>query len=172
MDKPLSNKDIVSALGVGSEPITYSQLKTYGTIEELLPNVGDFKVILIRDQPSSGHWVSITRHAEEGYYYFNSFGESYNEDLYLVPSLIRKMLGSYDNTLNEMLKGKKVEYNKVKFQQNKSAVCGRWVVLFTIMTTKMLYSMKDFVKFIKDKKKESGYKLYDELVLHLTNNIR
>jgi hypothetical protein len=170
MDKPLSNSDIVSALGPGSEPITYSQLKSYSFIEELLPNIGSFKVILIRDQPSSGHWVVIVRHAEEGYYYFNSFGESYNQDLYLVPTMIRKMLGSYDNTLNELLKDKKVEYNKVKFQQDKSAVCGRWVVLFTIMTTKMLYSLKDFISFIKEKKK--GYKKYDDLVLHLTSNIR
>jgi hypothetical protein len=171
MDKPLSNHDIVASLGVGSEPITYSQLKTYGSIEELLPNVNSFKIILIRDKPTSGHWVSITRHAE-GYYYFNSFGESYNQDLYLVPAMIRKMLGSYDNTLNELLRGKKVEYNKVKFQQNKSDVCGRWVILFTIMTTQMMYSLKDFVSFIKEKKKEQGYKTYDQLVLHLTSNIR
>lgn len=170
MDKPLSNKDIVSALGVGSEPITYSQLKSYSFIEELLPNVGDFKIILIRDQPSSGHWVVIVRKSEDLYYYFNSFGESYNQDLYLVPAMIRKMLGSYDNTLNELLRDKKVEYSKVKFQQNSSAVCGRWVVLFTVMTTQMLYSMKDFISFIKEKKK--GFKKYDDLVLNLTSNIR
>ena len=140
MDKPLSNTDITTALGSMGEPITYSQLKSYSFIEELLPSVGSFKVILIRDQPSSGHWVALVRHAENSYFYFNSYGESYN--------------------------------NNVKCQQNSSAACGRWVVLFIIMTTKMLYTMPDFISFIKEKKRELHYKKYDELVLHLTSNIR
>jgi hypothetical protein len=172
MDKPLSNTDMVTALGSNGEPITYSQLKSYSFIEELLPNIGSFKVILIRDQPSSGHWVALVRHAENSYFYFNSYGESYNQDLYLVPAMVRKMLGNYDNTLKELLRDKKVAYNNVKFQQNSSAVCGRWVVLFVIMTTKMLYTMPEFIHFIKEKKKELDYKKYDELVLHLTSNIR
>ena len=76
MNQPLSNHQLESALGSGTKTITYSELRNYSFIEELLPNVGDFKIILIRDQPSSGHWVVIVRKSEDLYYYFNSFGES------------------------------------------------------------------------------------------------
>ena len=82
------------------------------------------------------------------------------------------MLGSYDNFLNDLLKGKKVEYMNKKFQQNYSATCGRWCVLFIIMTTKLMYSMNEFIKFIRDKKKELGMKSYDDLVLKLTDTIK
>ena len=82
------------------------------------------------------------------------------------------MLGSYDNYLNDLLKSKKVEYNKKKFQSNYSDVCGRWCVLNIIMITKMLFSLNDFIKFIETKKKELDYSSYDELVLKLTENIK
>ncbi len=172
MEEPLSNFQLQSALGDGTKTIVYAQLHKYKTIEELLPNVGDFQIILIRDNPKSGHWVVIERKSPELYYYFNSFGESYNQDLYLISSSIRKMLGSYDNYLNELLKGKKVEYMNKKLQQEHSAVCGRWCVLFIIMTTKLMYSMKEFINFIRDKKKELGLKTYDDLVLKLTETIK
>jgi|TARA_B110000285_G_scaffold150970_1_gene168519 hypothetical protein len=172
MNSPLSNHQLESALGVGTKTITYSELRNYATIEELLPKIHDFKIILIRDRPSSGHWVNIIRTGQDNYVYFNSFGQSYNQDLYLVSSTIRKMLGSYDNYLNDLLKGKNVEYNKKKFQSNYSDVCGRWVVLNIIMITKMLFSLNDFIKFIETKKKELDYSSYDELVLKLTENIK
>ena len=172
MDEPLSNFQLESALGRGTKTIVYADLRKYSTIEELLPKIGDFQIILLRDNPSSGHWVCIERKAEDLYYYFNSFGESYNQDLYLISSSIRKMLGSYDNYLNELLKGKKVEYMNKKLQQNMSAVCGRWTILFIIMTTKLFYTMKEFIKFIQDKKKELQLKSYDELVLKLTDTIK
>jgi len=58
-----------------------------------------------------------------------------------------------------------------KFQQNYSATCGRWCVLFIIMTTKLMYSMKEFINFIREKKKELQMKSYDDLVLKLTETI-
>jgi len=171
MDEPLSNFQLESALGQGTKTIVYAQLRKYNTIEELLPNVGDFQIILIRDNPKSGHWVVIERKSQDLYYYFNSFGESYNQDLYLISSSIRKILGSYDNYLNDLLKGKKVEYMRKKLQQDYSAVCGRWTILFIIMTTKLMYSMKEFINFIREKKKELQMKSYDDLVLKLTETI-
>jgi len=171
MEEPLSNFQLQSALGDGTKTIVYAQLRNYNSIEELLPNVGDFQIILIRDNPKSGHWVVIERKSQDLYYYFNSFGESYNQDLYLISSSIRKILGSYDNYLNDLLKGKKVEYMNKKFQQNYSATCGRWCVLFIIMTTKLMYNMKEFINFIREKKKELQMKSYDDLVLKLTETI-
>jgi len=171
MDEPLSNFQLQSALGDGTKTIVYADLHKYNTIEELLPEVGSFQIILLRDNPKSGHWVVIERKSQDLYYYFNSFGESYNQDLYLISSSIRKMLGSYDNYLNDLLKGKKVEYMNKKFQQNYSATCGRWCVLFIIMTTKLMYSMKEFINFIREKKKELQMKSYDDLVLKLTETI-
>lgn len=167
MNKPLSNFQIESILGAGSLPITYSQLNNYNNIEELLPSNNSFKIILLRDSPNSGHWVCITKNNDK-YNYFNSFGDSFNQDLYLIPSTIRKILGSYNNKLNELLKNKDVEYNKIKFQRNSSAVCGRYVVLFIIINCFMGYSLKQFNDFLINTKKKHNASNYDELVLILT----
>ena len=168
MNDALSNFQIESLLGVGSLPLVYKDLRKYSTIEELLPTNNSFKIILLNDTANSGHWVCITRNGDK-YNYFNSYGESYNQDLYIIPSTIRKILGSYDNYLNDLLKEKKVVYNKVKFQHDKSAVCGRYVVLFILMNTKMGYTMKQFIDYLKEQKKETG-KAYDELILFLTKS--
>jgi hypothetical protein len=172
MNEPLSNFQLESALGQGTRTITYSDLRNYKTIEELLPEINSFKIILLRDKPKSGHWVNIIRTGEQEYVYFNSFGLSFNKDLYLISAMIRKMLGSYDNYLNELLKDKKVEYNNKKFQSDYSDVCGRWCVLNIVMITKMLFTLKDFIKFIETKKKELGFNSYDQLVLKLTENLK
>lgn len=168
MNDALSNFQIETLLGAGSLPIVYKDLRKYATIEELLPTDNSFKIILLNDSQNSGHWVCLTRNGDK-YNYFNSYGESYNQDLYIIPSTIRKILGSYDNYLNDLLKEKKVVYNKVKFQHDKSAVCGRYVVLFIIMNTKMGYSLKQFIDYLKEQKKETG-KAYDELILFLTKS--
>jgi hypothetical protein len=168
MNDALSNFQIESLLGKGSIPIVYKELRKYSTIEDLLPNDGSFKIILLNDSPNSGHWVCITRN-KDTYNYFNSYGQSFNQDLYVIPATIRRILGSYDNYLNDLLKDKKVVYNKVKLQHDKSAVCGRYVVLFIIMNTKMGYSMNQFINYLKEHKKETG-EPYDKLILVLTQS--
>jgi len=166
--KALSNFQLEAILGTGSLPIMYQDLHKYNTIEELLPEDNSFKIVLLNDRPYSGHWVCVTRNADK-YNYFNSYGKSYNQDLYLIPSTIRKILGNYDNYLNDLLKDKNVVYNKLKLQNDKSEICGRYVALFIVMNTKLGYSMKEFLDYLKKHKKEQNVS-FDDLIMILTQS--
>jgi hypothetical protein len=105
------------------------------------------------------------------YYYFNSYGQSYNKDLYLIPRMIRKILGQNENYLNELLQNKNVEYSKTKFQHDNSAVCGRYCCFFIDYCMNLKHTLKDCIKFLKDKKKELGLS-YDATIIVLTNRVK
>ena len=81
MDSPLSDGDINNVLGKFT-PMLYSDLKNYSFIEELLKKDYDWRVILLETKQNNGHWVCIMRVANDKYIYFNSYGDSYNKDLY------------------------------------------------------------------------------------------
>jgi hypothetical protein len=150
---PLSNEKVQSALGVDTKIIKYSDLKDYETIKDLLPNVNDFVVILLEDDLNHGHWTALI-HSKDGYYYFNSYGEKYDDDLSIIPRCIRRILGQDRKEITRLLDGGNCQWNAHKFQANKSQCCGRYVVLACTMITKMLYTPKDFEQFLLDKSKE------------------
>ena len=170
MDVPLSDDDLQRALGIRSDVIVkYSELKDYSTLEDLIGNVGNFRIILIEDKYNSGHWVAIARGTTH-YYFFNSYGVKPDGDWKWVPRMTRLILGEGTNELTRLLKDVPHEYNKMKLQGSKSQTCGRWCVLFCILCGKMLYSMTEFNTYLKDRKKESPKKSYDQLILELTSN--
>ena len=61
---PMSAADLERYFGTGieSEVMTYSQLVNYRTIDELLPNPIDFRIILVEQMRNKGHWVLILKH--------------------------------------------------------------------------------------------------------------
>jgi hypothetical protein len=170
MDYALSDGDINAVLGE-FKPILYSELVNYNSIEDLLRNDYDWRIILIETKQNSGHWTCIMR-VPNKYYYFNSYGQSYNKDLYLIPKMVRKILGQSDNYLNELLRDKNVEYNAYKLQGDTSAVCGRYVMFVIDYICNHHNSLQDTIKFIKNKKKELGLKSYDETIIALTNKVK
>jgi hypothetical protein len=171
MDSPLSDGDINNVLGKFT-PMLYSDLKNYSFIEELLKKDYDWRVILLETKQNNGHWVCIMRVPNDKYIYFNSYGDSYNKDLYLIPRVLRKILGQNENYLNNLLKDKDVEYSKTKFQGDKSAVCGRYVVFFIDFICNLKHSLGYTIKFLKDTKKKLGLKTYDETIIQLTNKVK
>tara|TARA_R110002153_G_scaffold84326_3_gene211208 strand:- start:888 stop:1439 length:552 start_codon:yes stop_codon:yes gene_type:complete len=170
MDSPLSDGDIQSVLGK-FKPIAYSDLKNYNTIEELLPNDYDWRIILLETSQNSGHWVCIMR-VPDKYVYFNSYGDSFNKDLYLIPRMIRKILGQNENYLNNLLRGKVVEFSSIKFQGDKSSVCGRYCLFFIDYICNLHHSLKDAISFLKSQKKDLKLKSYDETIIALTNHVK
>jgi hypothetical protein len=171
MNNPLSDDDITSVLGK-FKPMLYSDLKNYSFIEELLPKDYDWRIILLETKQNAGHWVCLMRKSADDYYYVNSYGDSYNKDLYLIPRMVRKILGQNENYLNELLKVKNVEYSKTKFQGNTSAVCGRYCMFFIDYCMNMKNTLKEAISFLKSKKRELGFKSYDETILALTNRVK
>jgi hypothetical protein len=162
--EPLSDAKVKSALGPGTRILKYSELKGYDSIGQLLPNINDFIILLLEDQPNSGHWTTLCK-LHEGYYYMNSYGQKYDTDLSIIPLCVRKILGEDKREITRLLDGHPCGWNKIKLQGATSQVCGRWVVLFLTMTTKMGYSPAEFFEFIANHSKM--FKNDDTLVAKL-----
>jgi len=147
---PLSDNLVKQALGPDTRILKYSELKGYESIGELLPNINDFIILLLEDQPNSGHWTTLCK-LHEGYYYMNSYGQKYDTDINIIPLCIRKILGEDKREITRLLDGHPCGFSKIKLQGATSQCCGRWCVLFLTMTTKMGYSPAEFFEFVKDK---------------------
>lgn len=150
--------------------IKYSELANYKSIEELLPNDKSYKIILIEQNYNSGHWTCLLRYGNT-IEWFDSYGLPVDGELKFINSVKRRLLGEGRKTLTELLskvKDKNIVYNKVKLQKlcNKSATCGRWVILRILMMKNFFYNLKEFQDFIKKYKKEIGFKDADELVAY------
>jgi len=170
MDYALSDGDIAKVLGE-FKPMLYSELEPYKNIEELLPNDYDWRIILLETKQYSGHWTCLMRKNIDLYYYFNSYGDSFNKDLLLIPKMIRKILGQNDNYLHNLLKHKSVEYNSVKLQGKMSAVCGRYCMFVVDYTCNLKHTLKDAIDFIKQQKNKLKLNTYDETIIALTNKV-
>ncbi len=161
MDTPLSNGDIAKMLNINvSDIIPYANLSLYNSISDLLPNTYSFKIILLREKENRGHWVVLIRQKNK-YYYFNSYGEKYDMDMNTISRLARKILGQDEPKIQNLLGGKKIDYNKIKFQNNISNTCGRYCVY---MVQKCIYDKIPFDKVIKNLQRE-GKPTPDEYIL-------
>ena len=163
---PLSDGMVRQALGPDTKIIKYSELKQYNNIRDIIPNVNDFFICLLEEEPSSGHWTCCMN-LKDGMYYFNSYGKKYDTDLSVIPMCIRRILGQDKREFARLLDGELMDWNKTNFQGDKSMVCGRYCCLVITMCCMMGYSAEDFQQFLIDKKKELNTKTYDELVARL-----
>jgi len=164
MDKPLSDSDIESKLGKCI--MMYNQLENYEDIEDVLPEVGSYKVLLVRRTPNSGHWVCIFRHSNEEYFFVNSYGYAYDKQERIVLSEeTNDRYNSQADELTRLFRDKKVVSNKVKLQGKTSEVCGRYVVLFIYLFS-LGYTMKRVQTLLKKAKAKTGLS-YDEIVIRL-----
>ena len=78
-------------------------------------------------------------------------------------------LNSQGDELTRLLKGQKVQYNKIKYQGATSAVCGRWVI-FIVRMLKDNVTFPKIQSLLKQIKKENKGS-YDQNILHLTKDI-
>jgi hypothetical protein len=159
---PLTDSKVRQALGLDTRIIKYSELKNYATIEDLLPNVGNFFILLLEEDMNKGHWTCMMKTPKE-YYYFNSYGKKYDADLSVIPMCIRRILGQDQKEITRLLGDNECKYNTVKFQGDKSQVCGRFCVLTITYVCMLGFSPDEFVKFL-EKEKEETNKSYDTIV--------
>jgi hypothetical protein len=164
--QPLSDAQVRACLSPETKIVKYSELKQYNHIYDLLPTINSFAVILLEEQLSSGHWCAVMR-LPTGLYYYNSYGKAYDRDISVIPMCIRRILGESNPEFKRLLDGLPMDYNKVKYQNNKSQVCGRYSCLVITYCCMMGFSPSDFNKFLIDKKKELKLKSFDLLVARL-----
>jgi hypothetical protein len=151
LENYISSDDLLKYFGemINDKIVKYSDLDNYKTIEQLLPDNNDFKIILIENQLNSGHWVVILRY-DNTIEFFNSYGLMPSVDLNFIDNLQNKMLGQDIKFLNILLNECKnrfnIIYNKKRFQKLQPNIntCGRWCILRIIM---FQYFQLDLYKF-------------------------
>lgn len=173
--KPMTNLDLKRYLGTEEHLIKYSDLENYKSIFDLLPTDRSYKIILIEQQKNDGHFVCICRYGNT-ICSFDPYGCRIDDELKFVNRFMNKMLGQDRHFLTDLLK--KVDqtkfdiiYNKKKLQKlnNTIATCGKWCILFITFMKEFLFSLEDFLKFIKDRRAETGLTA-DELICVYVKN--
>lgn len=148
MYKPISGRDL-QKVNKDINVIDYEELN----------NLSGDKIFLVGPN-HEGHWVSIFTN-KDGLNFFDSYGES--------PEYYLGRNGYNDPEIfNNLLNGKKILYNKVKYQGPKTQVCGRHNIVRLMFKN---LSNKEYKKMITTALLNSGLKTYDELVYKITKNL-
>lgn len=125
---PLSSDDFKSTIGVdANDVLKYSQLSQFKTIEELLPNNKDFKIIFLDWGSKIGHWTCIYK-LKDKYEYYNSFGNKYDNDLNVLTKCKKMILGENVKEFTRLLGKNKCSHSAYRTQGKESNSCGRYVI--------------------------------------------
>lgn len=149
--------------------VKFDQLVEYKTIEQLLRKQKDCVVIFYETESANvGHWTALCR-LNEAYIFFDSYGNSEQQDFSYIPMSLRNQLGIEKDYLKNLLKDKHVISNHIDFQKMRDGVdtCGRFVAMF-LYVFKRGYSLADFQKIMKKNLIRGGFKNYDEMAVALT----
>jgi|GEM_PF-3237642 len=179
--KMLSNTDIINTLygfdhNVGEKIIEYPQLANYRTINELLPNDLDYRIVLIESQPHSGHWTVLWKNRSDnnsiGWWdpYGGNWGKP-DSELKTIPMKMREILGESHPLLINLLQTLEPDqhfvYNKIKFQsEGDVTTCGRWACIRCIYLL-LGYTNSEFETKLKSLKRDSD-KPFDIIAVDLT----
>lgn len=148
---------------------TYADLDKFQSIDKLLPKKKDFSILLVENSPNSGHWVALLKYGDT-VEFFNSYGASPGYEVRQISSHENKMLDQSPKDITGLLdtalsQGKKVIYNKKKFQKMAGDVntCGKHTILRCIMLKDYNMNLEEYQDYIERMKKK--YKMdYDHLV--------
>lgn len=151
----ISEDDIEFYLGKEgrNKIIKYSDIDEYKTLNDLLPENIDYKIILLESTLNSGHWVAILRD-HNVIEYFNSYGSPISFELDLNTPQLNEELDQNIKHLNVLLTKSlndfKIIYNTKQFQRlaNNIGNCGRWVILRIILFLKNHMNIHQFIDFI------------------------
>jgi hypothetical protein len=168
LKKMVSEDDFVRnfGLGVKNKILKYSELENYNTIDQLIPDQDDFRIILLESEPSVGHWVCLIRRGDT-LEFFDSYGKTHKGEMKYIPKFINRMLNQKDEYLTRIMKSSKNPiYSTLKLQNNNPDVCtcGRHVIA-RILCSKAGYDLTDYGKLIKKECKNRGFPS-DILVCH------
>jgi hypothetical protein len=159
LEKMFSDADFARYFGP-NKVIKYSELAEYPTINHLLPNDKDFRIILVESQYNSGHWTAVLKYGDI-IEWFNSYGTKPEHDFKFISNIKKHLLGQGGNLLSKLLKTKnkeqKIYYNKKKLQKIADGVntCGRHVIA-RILAMLVGYELDDYIQKVEQKKQETG----------------
>lgn len=147
-DIPLSNIDIERlAKDIGIKKLNWmrsTDIHKNMSVEDLFKHTGH--VVLWHpwngfDGSNGAHWIILLRNKNKEVFYFDSYGKD-------------NPIFKFDE-LREILKGHRFFANDVKFQNDKSAVCGRYCCLALALNKIFNGDFDRIDSFLKIFKKES-----------------
>jgi len=143
----------------------YSEFDKVTNINRFI-KMGTGKIILIRDQENSGHYILLFRAGLNKYYFVNSFGYKPDEQMttYISKKTNDLFNGGADDLIR-LLKPKNVTVLNLPLQDKTTNVCGRFCVFF-LKSFEQGLTMNEAVKVLKLYKKERGVS-FDKLVVDL-----
>jgi hypothetical protein len=140
--------------------LKYSDLKNYKTIEDLLPENIDYKIILTEWKSNQGHWTCILRYGNI-IEWFDSLSGQPDSELKYVPKIISRFLGEDKKILTKLIDTSKnftVIYNKKKLQKNIQGIdtCGRWILSRVLGLVLKHQDLVQYLNFIEKIHKSSN----------------
>ena len=157
-----------------SNIIKYGDLNRYGSLLDLLPDVGSYVIILIESKYNRGHWTCMIRKSKNLIYYFDSYGQGVDGELKFIAPEERRRLGEDQNILSRLIsqlpKSIKVISNSIDYQKDSPEIstCGRHVMFFLMSVLKHGLTLEDYHKLIKTGMIKTGLDS-DHLICMLTN---
>ena len=160
VDKPMGDNTIREILPK-CPIVLYNELKKYPHINQLLPKVGSYAIILYQDSPHSGHWTAVLRPTDNQIEYFDSYGKCPDEPLSWSSPEKQNQLGIHAPYLSNLLKasGKKLVWNKKKFQKDNDpeiSTCGRHCCFRIQMMKNRGYNIHQYQKMLEAVKNKTG----------------
>ncbi len=110
INRPLSDEDIRDILGPDSKIMKYSGLAEYSDLDDLLPKLKDYAIILYEEDENSGHWVGLLK-CDTLYEFFDPYGLMPDKELAWVNLKTRRTLNEATPYLSNMLKQERCIYN-------------------------------------------------------------
>ena len=167
---PLDGSEFLEYLN-NPKILTYSDLNKFNNIEDLLKNEKDYCIILYRQTPTSGHWISIDR-LYDTISYFDPYGKYIDEPLTWNTPILNKKLGQSIPLLSNLFDKTDLDvyYNNHKYQKLDDNIntCGRWCILRILSAMRQDMDLTDFYEMIKELTKYKEL-TSDEIVSLLVN---
>ena len=158
--KMIDDTDISRYFGDG-KIVKYNELKNYSTINDLLPEPTDFRIILLESKPNVGHWVCVMKY-KDILEFWDSYGVNPKGEFKYISKIMNKLLGQNENELYDLMAKtkhphQKCYYNKRRFQSNNDGIntCGRWCIA-RILAMRIGYELDDFINKVDEKCEETG----------------
>jgi hypothetical protein len=174
--KEYTSTDIFEKYLGNPKILRYSELNDYNTIDELLPKLNDYVIILIEAEENIGHWMCILKYKINDdifIEYFNSYGIRPGADFNYIDPYVNRLLKQDINKINKLLLDAKYEkqiiYVKERLQNldNEIATCGHHIITRLICFKLFNANLYEYLKIIKNLKKKFNLST-DEIVTMLT----
>ncbi len=111
--KPLSDEDIRDILGPGCKIMKYSGLAEYSDLDDLLPKLKDYAIILYEEDDNIGHWVGLLKY-DNVFEFVDPYGLMPDTELAWVNLKTRRTLSEATPYLSNMLKQERSTTSNIK----------------------------------------------------------